>query len=728
MVRGWGRGAWICWAVIAAASARAQDLPDAGASPPPPPPAAAPVDISDLDLDALLETDVRAITVTAVSKKAERAGDAPATVTVLSHDDFVRHDWRNVAEALRSVPGVYVSYGRDYYYTGVRGLSFPTDADSRILVLLDGHPLNNPWSSQSQTSELFTLPPGAIDRVEVIRGPSSSVYGTNAFFAVVNIVSRAPAEKAPGHLSARVAAETTGSLRAELSGQRRSGELQVSAYAVALGGPGPDVDFGDTITRPRLNLGAPTPSGGLATGTDSETGYNLGGLLRYGRFSLQVQWMERLKGLPAAPGDAIFNDPYNSVKDHHAFAELRWQQPIPSGTLELKGSYDRFRSRQYLHRDPTDWPADTWLTGDPHVVSEGNDDSLTAGAQLSWQAVPSVFLVGGVELAGHAITQPTYEVNLLDGAPAPGTLSGGVRGVNGRLRPILLLDAALYAQMEWRPSPSLGVVAGGRFDYNSLFSGGQGLLQQIAPRVAVVYSPRDLLTLKATYGEAFRNPTIYEAYFDDKATACGNPDALPERQRTAELGATLHLPSGLNATASTYLMGLENLLVRTHLLSCYPGSGPRDRFTNLGRGRVIGGEASVDYRSAGASGFLSFSINQVEENVLGAISTPPNSPLAVASAGVAVPFLQQRLWASARAHFVSERLTWRLEDAPPEPAHLLLEVSAVAPRLPGGLKAGLTVLNVLNARWRDPVTSSETIPLAVPQDGVELRAHVGLDF
>src|SRR3954463_10445041 len=163
---------WISCAVAAAAGAQ-------------------PVDVTDLDLEELLETDVRELTVTAVSKKPERLGDAPATVTVISHEDFQRHDWRNVAEALRSVPGVYVSYGRDYYYTGIRGLSFPADVDTRILVLLDGHPMNDPWSARSQASELFTVPRDDIERVEVIRGPASSVYGSSAFFGVVNIVTRA---------------------------------------------------------------------------------------------------------------------------------------------------------------------------------------------------------------------------------------------------------------------------------------------------------------------------------------------------------------------------------------------------------------------------------------------------------------------------------------------------------------------------------------------------------
>src|SRR5262245_53374037 len=103
-------------------------------------------DIADLDLDALLNQDVRTQQVTVASRRVETVGDAPATLSVLTSDDFIRHDWRNVAEALRAIPGLYVSWGRDQYAIGVRGLSFPTDANSRVLVLLDGHTLNNPWN------------------------------------------------------------------------------------------------------------------------------------------------------------------------------------------------------------------------------------------------------------------------------------------------------------------------------------------------------------------------------------------------------------------------------------------------------------------------------------------------------------------------------------------------------------------------------------------------------
>src|SRR5262249_28966154 len=156
-----------------------------------------------------------------------------------------------------------------------------------------------------------------------------------------------------------------------------------------------------------------------------------------------------------------------------------------------------------------------------------------------------------------------------------------------------------------------------------------------APRLAVVYAAMEQLTLRATYGEAFRNPSIFEAAFDDRASVCANPDLLPERQRTGELGAALHLANGLNANASAYVMGITDLLVQATVPSCSTGPGPRAQFQNLGLVPVVGSEASVDSRSSGAIAQLAVSLNRALDRVMGGPAPrPPNSPVAVATASL----------------------------------------------------------------------------------------------
>src|SRR6185295_5423254 len=136
----------------------------------------------------------------------------------------------------------------------------------------------------------------------------------------------------------------------------------------------------------------------------------------------------------------------------------------------------------------------------------------------------NVFLLFGSQVAHHTVSQPTYELDLATLQPDPATIAGGiVDPATGMIQPLRELDAAVFAQVEWHALSNVNVVAGGRYDYNSIFSlrrSGKGLLSQVAPRVAVVYTALEQLTLRATYGEAFRNPSLFEAAFDDRASVC----------------------------------------------------------------------------------------------------------------------------------------------------------------------------------------------------------------
>jgi outer membrane receptor for ferrienterochelin and colicins len=677
-------------------------------------------EIEQLSLDDLLN-----LTVTAVSRREERVFQAPATVTVITRRQFEEHAYRNVAEALRSVPGLFVSWGRDYYYTGVRGVAFPRDVDSHLLVLLDGHTLNNPWSGASNTGEVMTLPVDAIERVEVIRGPSSSIYGSNAFFAVVNIVSRRPAEgEGAGGLGGRVSWSSVDTNRAALAAQRRIGDVEISLFGVGLGGSGPSVQF-DDMTRPRNNSPAPTPTGGATSGTDYERGANAGGQISWRGLTLQAQWNDRQKGLPSAPAGAIFDDPYNSKKDGHAFAELRYRLELGEAqAVTARAYYDRFRSREYLRRDPSDWEPDRWLTEDPHTVSEGNDDTMGAELRGELTLFESNTLIVGFEAQQHEITQPTYELDLASLEPVPESLAGGRKNAAGEIEPIGYTDLALYLQDEWRPLDELKLVAGLRIDHNSLFHQGlDAAAKELAPRVAAIWSPRDDASVKLMYGEAFRDPSVFESFYDDGASVCGNPDLHRERQRTLELAGGFEINKGLTAQASLFYMRISDLLSKQPIDPCYEGSGPRVQFVNAADLEVTGGEASLDLRQGDVAAFASITVAQVEQ--AGGAQSIPNSPSIVVSAGASTRLYSDWLSASGRAQYISERLNWTLDAERPEAAHLRVDVSLVARRQPDGLFGALTATNLLNASYRDPVSSNETIAEAIPQDGIALLIEVG---
>src|SRR5947208_12775182 len=101
-----------------------------------------------------------------------------------------KYGYRTLADILRSVRGFDITYDRNFTYAGVRGINRPETCNSRVLLLIDGHRINNNIYEQAMLGTEFPLDVDLIDRVEVVRGPSSSLYGTSAFFAVINVITR----------------------------------------------------------------------------------------------------------------------------------------------------------------------------------------------------------------------------------------------------------------------------------------------------------------------------------------------------------------------------------------------------------------------------------------------------------------------------------------------------------------------------------------------------------
>ena len=137
-------------------------------------------------IEQLMNTEVT--TVTGASKYQQELTDAPASVSIVTSDDIRKMGFRNLAEILNGLRGFYITYIRSFHNIGVRGFSPLGDFNTRVLLLVDGHRLNDGLYEAAPMGSDFPIDIDLIDRIEVIRGPGSSLYGTNAFLAVVNVV------------------------------------------------------------------------------------------------------------------------------------------------------------------------------------------------------------------------------------------------------------------------------------------------------------------------------------------------------------------------------------------------------------------------------------------------------------------------------------------------------------------------------------------------------------
>ena len=124
------------------------------------------------------------------SKYDQSVLDAPSSITVVTAEEIARYGYRHLADVLGAVRGFYTRYDRTYHYAGVRGFSRPGDFNTRLLLAIDGRALNDNLYGSTGVADDIPVDIDTIERIEIIRGPGSSLYGTGAFFGVINIVTK----------------------------------------------------------------------------------------------------------------------------------------------------------------------------------------------------------------------------------------------------------------------------------------------------------------------------------------------------------------------------------------------------------------------------------------------------------------------------------------------------------------------------------------------------------
>src|SRR5580693_1579425 len=145
-------------------------------------------DLTDMSLQELMLIDVNSVY--GASGFKQKLTEAPASVTIITSEDIERYGYRTLADILRNVAGFYVTYDRNYSYLGVQGYGLPGQYNSSIALSVDGHRLNDNIYEGALIGTEFPIDVDLIDRVEVIRGPNSSLYVASAFLGVINIITK----------------------------------------------------------------------------------------------------------------------------------------------------------------------------------------------------------------------------------------------------------------------------------------------------------------------------------------------------------------------------------------------------------------------------------------------------------------------------------------------------------------------------------------------------------
>ena len=273
---------------LAASGARA-----ARAQQPGPPPS--------ISLDSLLSTRI-----SVASKYEQKSAAAPASVTILTADDLAQNGYRTLQEVLENVRGFYVSNDRNYPYLGTRGFSRPSDFNNRILLLIDGHTLNDQMWGGAPIGSDFPDQSGCDRADRDRRGPGSALYGTNAMFAVINIVTKTLAR-----LDGVIVGTRLGSAGLR-EGTVAAGHSLGRSSSITASGLISRLD-GRDLYYPEFDT--PQTNSGVAHGLDWERSVGGVGALTVGDFVARVGYVSRAKGVPTASFDDAFNDPRAQTVD-----------------------------------------------------------------------------------------------------------------------------------------------------------------------------------------------------------------------------------------------------------------------------------------------------------------------------------------------------------------------------------------------------------------------------
>ncbi len=638
--------------------------------------ASAQTPLSDLSLEDLMKLDSGQVF--GASERLQPVTEAPASVSFITAEEIERFGYRTLADILRSVRGMYVTDDRNFSLMGVRGFAKPGDYNSRILLLVNGHRVNDNIYGQAEIGAEFGMDPATFERVEVIRGPASSLYGDSALFAVVNVITKTGASL--GKPAVTVEGGTLG------SGLVRGTVGQVwRGVDIALAGTYAGSRGLESIYYPEFD--APETNNGVAENLDGEGVKQFYSRAAFKDLTFVGAYGTRRREVSTASFGSIFNEQEfpEETTDRHALLDLLYARLIGGTRLTLRGSYDRY---SFDARYPAEEPG---------------------------QSEPNVLLVSGLG------TRVTFSGGVTRALRGRQTLRAGAEFIDNRHQDqeahftnpaFQALDSvkssrqyAVYAQDEIKATSWLILNGGLRYDNYEDF-------ERVSPRAAAIVMPSAIQSFKYLFGRAFRAPNQSElntSYYGDAVL-----DLTPESIDTHELVWERYTNDWLRTAASLYWYKAEQLITQVGDNTTLTGVS----FVNQGEVRARGAEFEAQVRLKGESRLLvSYALQRAAEQETG--QELANSPRHVAKARLSLAGPVTGSFLSVEGRYLSGRKTVVGTDVSGA------AVVNVTYTQPVGSRAELfgTVRNLFDADYVDPA-SDQHRQIAIPQNGI--TASIGL--
>jgi outer membrane receptor for ferrienterochelin and colicins len=607
--------------------------------------------------------------ISTAAKYDQTVSEAPASVTIITSEDIERFGYRTLEEVFMRVKGFYLTNDRNYSYLGVRGFSRPSDYNNRVLMLLNGAATTeNIWGSSSIGNE-FALDIDAIERIEIVRGPGSALYGTSAMLTVINIITK-PGKTVDGlklTLQPGSFGKVKGGIR--LGKELKNGpDFFISAHIGDI--KGQDLYFQE--------FADPGTNNGIAEGLDWEKYHGIFVSLAYKNFSFQGIVSSREKGVPTASYDTVFNDDRCKTLDAWNLFEIKYNGNISYNTNFMLRGYHHYIGCSGAY--PYDSPDYTTLW-------EEKSKEMLFGfeTQLRWDLRPDNRLIIGAEYRNHYRVSyrswDEFDTEFDDDFP--------------------FHDYAFYVQDEYQVIKNLSLMLGLRYDKYS----DRGAAS-LTPRTALIYNPFSTTTLKLLYGQAYRVPNIYETYYECEDEAKANPLIKREKINTFEIVVEQQFGKQVFGILSFYNFRMKGLIEQV--------MDPADellQFQNLEKVTGMGAEAELNVKlKNGLLGYLNYNLQQTRNVSLD--KKISNSPSHIIKLGLSVPVLKH-FFTSIETFYESGRITLSGNRTK---SFLLTNFHLSSGKLFNIFKVSLQIKNLFDVEYQTP-GGYEHIQDSILQDG-----------
>ena len=491
------------------------------------------------------ETNKSTVIVTADRIRRDRAL-IPANVSVLSEAELQATPSANVDDALRSVPGLTVMRG-----VGI-GHGMPTQilirgvpGDHRVLLLADGMPLNETLTRFNNVNE---IPISAVRQVEVIKGPFSSLYGTDAFAGVINIATREPPEQSEAQVRALYGnggfyegvigyGDNVEELRylVEL-GYRSIDNYLVRDYEIDRRYDYSTGRYTDTIIdQANHNYRDTRALVKLSAALDEDTQVNVNG-----------RWFDSKLGYGQTDRAPFYTTPEDDkTRTRGAIVGASMMNAL-SPELDVRlGGYYRKQARDLWGLDFSHFSGSAPVYVRSHMDNSSTEWQLEAALDLEFGEAHIMSL-------GADYTRTTAEFspnrNNVSGAPLAGSEGASP----------LIWNAGVFIQDEARLNETLRIVYGARGDYHSEFG------EVFSPRAGIVCNAIEDTTIRASVGRSFRAPTLVEMFQPSLSFGMyrfvANPDLKPEYISAADLEIEHRFNDAVSASLSVFYNDMDDLI------------------------------------------------------------------------------------------------------------------------------------------------------------------------